>query len=139
MANILVSGCLVGCTCRYDAALKTSEKVLALAKDNTLIPVCPEQLGGLPTPRHPSERVADKVLRDDGIDVTKEYTLGANTVVNLAKLCKVDYCIMKSGSPACGCGKIYDGTFTGNKIPGDGIASEYLKKAGFKVITEEDL
>lgn len=139
MANILVSGCLVGCTCRYDAALKTSEKVIALAKDNTLIPVCPEQLGGLPTPRHPSERVADKVIRDDGIDVTKEYMLGSKTVAELAKLCKADYCIMKSGSPACGCGKIYDGTFTGNKIPGDGTASELLKQAGFKVITEEDL
>jgi len=139
MANILVSGCLVGCTCRYDAALKTSEKLLALAKDNTLIPVCPEQLGGLPTPRHPSERVGDKILRDDGIDLTKEYDLGARTTVELAKLCKADYCVLKSGSPSCGCGLIYDGTFSGKKIPGDGITTEYLKKAGFKVITEEDL
>ena len=139
MAKILVSACLAGCTCRYDAKLKTSEKVLELAKDNTLIPVCPEQLGGLPTPRHPSERVGGKVLRDDGIDVTKEYQLGAETAVRIAKLSNADYCVMKSGSPACGCGLIYDGTFTGKKIPGDGVASEALKKAGYKVITEEDL
>lgn len=139
MAKILVSGCLVGCTCRYDAQLKTSEKVLELAKENTLIPVCPEQLGGLPTPRHPSERVGDKVLRDDGVDVTKEYMLGSETVVNLAKLCDVDYCIMKSGSPACGAGLIYDGSFSGKKVPGYGTASEKLKNAGYKVITEEDL
>lgn len=138
MAKILVSACLVGCTCRYDAALKTNEKVLELAKDNVLIPVCPEQLGGLPTPRHPSERVGSKVLRDDKVDVTKEYTLGAETAVKIAQMNNVDYCIMKSGSPACGCGLIYDGTFTGKKVPGDGLATEYLKKAGFKVQTEED-
>ncbi len=139
MANILVSGCLVGCTCRYDAKLKTSEKVLKLAKENTLIPVCPEQLGGLPTPRHPAERVEDKVIRDDGVDVTKEYMLGSETAVNIAKMCNVDYCIMKAGSPACGAGLIYDGTFSGNKVSGYGTASEKLKEAGFKVITDEDL
>ncbi len=139
MANILVSACLVGCTCRYDAKLKTSEKVLDLAKDNTLIPVCPEQLGGLPTPRHPSERVENKVIRDDGVDVTKEYMLGAETAVKIANLSHADYCIMKAGSPACGCGLIYDGSFTGKKIPGDGVASEKLKEAGYKVITDEDL
>ncbi len=139
MANILVSACLVGCVCRYDAAKKTSDKLLELGKENTLIPVCPEQLGGLPTPRHPSERVGDKVLRDDGVDVTREYDLGAKTAVEIAKLCKADYCVLKSGSPSCGCGLIYDGSFSGKKIPGDGITVEYLKKAGFKVMTEEDL
>ena len=139
MAKILVSACLIGCRCRYDAKLKTCEKVLALAKDNTLIPVCPEQMGGLPTPRHPAERIGSEIVRDDGIDVTAEYTLGAETAVKIAQLCGPDYCILKAGSPACGCGSIHDGNFSGKMIPGDGIAAEYLKKNGFKVITDEDL
>ena len=139
MAKILVSACLLGCKCRYDAKLKTCEKVKALAADNILIPVCPEQMGGLTTPRNPSERVGDKVIMNNGTDVTENYRTGAETALMIAELNGVDYAILKSGSPACGSGLIYDGSFSGKKIPGDGVAAELLKKNGFQVKTEEEI
>ena len=141
MAKILVSACLLGCPTRYDGASKPSDAVLALAKDNVLIPVCPEQLGGLSTPRLPSERTPDgtKVMAKNGTDVTEQYMRGAETAKKLADLNQVDYCILKAGSPACGSGLIYDGSFTGKKVEGNGVAAELLKKNGFKVISEEDL
>lgn len=141
MAKILVSACLLGCPTRYDGAAKPCQAVLALAKDNELIPVCPEQLGGLATPRLPSERTPDgtKVLAKNGTDVTEQYLRGAETARKLADLLGADYCILKSGSPSCGCGLIYDGSFSGKKVPGDGVTTELLKSAGYRVITEEDL
>lgn len=139
MAKIIVSACLLGCKCRYDAKLKTCEKVLALAKDNVLIPICPEQMGGLTTPRNPSERVGEKVMMKSGEDVTQNYKDGAANALRIAQINNADYAILKSGSPACGNGLIYDGSFSGKKIPGDGVAAELLKKNGFKVISEEDL
>ena len=141
MAKILVSACLLGCPTRYDGASKPSEALLRLAENNVLIPVCPEQLGGLSTPRLPSERTPDgeKVLAKNGADVTEQYRRGAETALRIAELNRVDYCVLKSGSPACGSGLIYDGSFTGRKVPGDGVAAEMLKKAGFRVMTEEDL
>jgi len=141
MKKILVSACLLGCATRYDGQSKPCQKVLDLAKDNILIPVCPEQMGGLPTPRIPSERQPGKdiILMKDGTDVTTNYKRGVDITLSIAKLNNVDYCILKSGSPSCGNGLIYDGSFSGNKIPGDGITTETLKKEGFKVISEEDL
>jgi len=141
MAKILVSACLLGCACRYDGASKPCQKVIDLAKDNVLIPICPEQMGGLTTPRIPSERQPGKdlILMKDGTDVTENYKRGVEISLNIAKLNNVDYAILKSGSPSCGKGRIYDGTFTGNKIPGNGITAETLLKEGFKVITEEEL
>lgn len=141
MAKILVSACLLGCACRYDGAAMPCEKVIALAKDNVLIPICPEQMGGLTTPRIPSERIQgkDQILTKDGRDVTKDYKRGVEASLNIAKINNIDYAILKQGSPSCGCGQIYDGTFSGKKIAGDGITTETLKKAGFKVISDEDL
>lgn len=137
--KILVSACLMGENCRYKGDNCKNDKVLALANGNELIPVCPEQIGGLSTPRNPSERVGDKIISSQGVDVTKEYDLGSDMTVKIAKENNVDICIMKSQSPSCGNGLIYDGTFTGNKIPGYGITTEKLIKAGFAVITENDL
>ena len=139
MANIIVSACLLGCKCRYDAQLKTCEKVIRLAKDNTLIPICPEQMGGLTTPRNPSERVGEKVMMSSGEDVTENYRIGAENALRIAQINNADYAILKSGSPACGSKLIYDGSFSGKKIPGNGVAAELLKKNGFKVISEEEL
>mgnify|MGYP002709150075 CR=1 FL=1 len=113
MKKILVSACLFGNNCRYKGDNCLSEKLLDLGKDNVLIPVCPEQLGGLPTPRHPAERVGEKVISDIGVDVTEEYNRGANLAVEIAKANAVDYCVLKANSPSCGKGVIYDGTFTG--------------------------
>ena len=141
MAKILVSACLLGFPTRYDGGSKPCEAVLALAKDNTLIPICPEQMGGLPTPRIPSERQSDgKTLRmKDGTDVTAQYMRGVDMALCLAELNGVDYCILKSGSPSCGKGEIYDGSFTGCKIPGNGVTTDALLKAGYKVYSEKEI
>ena len=127
--------------------------MLDLAKDGraVLIPVCPEQLGGLPTPRHPSERQRTKngslksirragaVLMNEGSDVTESYRQGALTALKIAKLNNIDYAVLKSGSPSCGKGLIYDGSFSGRKAPGNGVTAEMLEAAGFRVLTDEDL
>ena len=139
MKKILVSACLFGSNCRYKGDNQLNEKLLRLGKDDVLIPVCPEQLGGLPTPRHPAEIVGDKVISDAGVDVTEEYTRGADLTVEIAKANKVDYCVLKANSPSCGKGVVYDGTFTGAKRSGNGVTAEKLLKEGFVVLTENEI
>ena len=153
MKKIIVSACLLGCECRYDGKSKPCSKVLELAKkkDTVLIPVCPEQMGGLPTPRVPSERQrtskgslrsisrSGAVLMKDGRDATEEYKKGAEAALMIAKLNDAELAILKSGSPSCGKGLIYDGSFSGKKAPGNGVTAELLLQNGIKVITEEDL
>jgi len=136
---ILCSACLLGCKCRYDGASKTNEKIIALLKNNQLIPVCPEQLGGLSTPRTPSEREDNKVVTKDGMDVTANYQSGAEEVLRIAKLCGSKKAILKARSPSCGSNNTYDGTFTGTLIDRDGVCAELLKKNGIEVISEEEL
>ena len=135
----LVSACLVGINCKYDGGNNYNEKVLELVKTGKAIPVCPEQLGGLTTPRKPSEIVNDKVVMNNGEDVTSNFKRGAEEVLELCKKLNVTKVILKSGSPSCGCGTIYDGTFTGTKVPGNGITTSLLLKNGIEVITEKDL
>lgn len=137
--KILVSKCLLGVNCRYKGDNCFNEKIAALLTNNEIIGVCPEVEGGLSTPRNPSEIINDKVISSTGKDVTAEYKKGAEIALKLAQDNKVDLVIFKSKSPSCGVGLIYDGTFTGNKIPGNGIAAQLLIDNGFKVITEEDL
>ena len=137
--KILVSRCLLGENCRYKGDTCRNEKVLALKGEHELIGVCPEVMGGLSTPRAPSERVGDKVLSSEGKDVTENYRAGAEAALEIAKREKVDYCIFKAKSPSCGCGRIYDGTFSGKLVEGNGVTSELLLKNGFCVKTEETL
>lgn len=132
----LVSACLLGTPCRYDGAARPVAEVVALRKEHTLIPVCPECLGGLPTPRKPAERQGDRVIRCDGCDVTREYCRGADEAVRLARLHGVDGAILKSKSPACGVGLIYDGSFTRTLTAGNGVAAEALIAAGIPVCDE---
>ncbi len=140
MARILVSGCLFGCDCRYKGDNCRSEKLLALGEAHTLIPVCPEQLGGLPTPREPSEIQPDgRVQMAGGRDVTAEYRKGAETALDIARRCKADFAVLKANSPSCGKGVIYDGTFTGKKCPGNGVTAALFLSAGIPVYTEEEL
>lgn len=139
MKKILVSACLLGEDCRYKGDNCKNEKVIALKKDYEIIAVCPEQMGGLNTPRNPAERVGDRVLSSVGDDVTKQYLSGAEKALKLAKENDVEFCVLKANSPSCGKGRIYDGTFTGNKINGNGVTADLLIKNGFKVLTEEDL
>ncbi len=137
--KILVSSCLLGENCRYKGDNCRNEKVLALKGEHELIGVCPEVMGGLSTPRAPSERVGDKVLSSEGKDVTENYRAGAEAALEIAKREKVDYCIFKAKSPSCGCGKIYDGTFSGKLVEGNGVTSELFLKNGFSIKTEESL
>lgn len=137
--NILVSACLIGKDCRYKGDNCKCDKLLELESKYNLIPVCPEQLGGLSTPRDPAERVKDKVISSKGKDVTAEYNKGAEIALETARANNVEFCVLKSRSPSCGKGVIYDGTFTGGKIAGNGVTTDLLIKNGYRVLTEEDL
>ena len=107
---ILVSACLLGCACRYDGQSKPHPLAQELAKRGLAVPVCPEQLGGLPTPRNPSERRGDRVVMSDGRDVTAEYRRGAEEALRLAELFDCGTAILKEKSPSCGSGLIHDGS-----------------------------
>jgi uncharacterized protein YbbK (DUF523 family) len=135
----LCSACLLGIRCRYDGKSVPNKKVLELASKETLIPVCPEQLGGLSTPRVGAEQKYGKVITKEGDDVTKNFELGAKQAVELAKIFKCKTAILKQRSPSCGCGQIYDGTFSGTVIEGDGITTKLLKAEGIEVLSEDDL
>ena len=116
----LVSACLAGIRCRYDGKSSPVEKIMQLVQSGEAIPFCPEVLGGLPTPRHRCEiRETDdyrKVISEDGTDCTKEFIKGAELSLELAELHGIRRALLKSKSPSCGCGEIYDGTFSGAKI-----------------------
>ena len=139
MAKIIVSGCLFGNDCRYKGDNCKCEELLTLAEKHTLIPVCPEQMGGLSTPRDPAEIVGDKVISNHGKDVTYEYTKGAETALYIAKVNNADAVVLKANSPSCGKGIIYDGTFTGNKTSGNGLAAKMFLDEGYNVFTENEI
>lgn len=139
MAKILVSNCLLGCECRYKGDSCKNEGITSLAKDHVLIGVCPEQLGGLATPRPPAEIQGNQLINNCGENVTKQYMKGAETALYIAKLNQVDFAIMKAKSPSCGKGIIYDGTFTGNLCNGNGVTTQMLIDNGFDVYTENEL
>ena len=135
--RILVSACLLGVRCRWDGAAKPCQAVLELAKKHELIPVCPEQLGGLPTPRPPAEIQGERVRTREGRDVTRAYRAGAEEALRLCRLLGCERAVLKARSPSCGCGEIYDGSFTATLAPGDGMTARALKRLGIPVTTEE--
>lgn len=137
--KILVSACLLGVDCKYNGGNNYNDKVVEYLKDKEVIPICPEIMGGLSTPRYPSERVSNKVINNQNIDVTNEYIKGAEQALKLAKLFNVKKALLKAKSPSCGNGKIYDGTFTNTLIDGKGITTELLESNGIEVITEQNL
>ena len=138
MKNIIVSACLLGVPCRYDGKSKENKKLMELGNQFNFLPVCPEEYGGLPTPRVPAEIRNGKVINKNGFNVTANYIKGAKEVFKMCKLYNCDTAILKSKSPACGKGKIYDGTFSGTLIDGNGITTDLLIKNGIKVYTEEE-
>ena len=139
MEIILVSACLLGINCKYNGKNNKNDKVLDYIKDKYVIPICPEVFSGLTTPRTPSEIKEGKVINKDKIDVTKYFETGALKTLKIAKTLNIKKAILKQKSPSCGCGKIYDGTFSGNIINGDGITTKILKENNIEVISEEDL
>ncbi len=134
--RLLISACLLGIPCRYDGVSKPQPWVEKMAERHELVPVCPEQLGGLPTPRHPSERQGERVVMDTGADVTEPYRRGAEAALRLCRLLHCQAAILKERSPSCGCGTIYDGTFTGTLTAGDGVTAELLLQNGITVLGE---
>lgn len=134
--KILISACLLGCRCRYDGGSKPHPVAEKLAQRHELVPVCPEQLGGLSTPRPPAERRGDRVVTAAGGDVTEQYRRGAEEAVRLCKLMGCQAAVLKERSPSCGSGEIYDGAFSGRLSKGDGVTAAALKAAGIPVYGE---
>lgn len=136
---IIVSACLANVLCRYNGVAKPNEEIMRLVAEGKALPVCPEQLGGLSTPRLPAEIRNGRVVSKDGADVTAKFERGAQEALKLARLACARTAILKSKSPSCGCGKIYDGTFSGILVDGDGVFTALCKQVGMDVMTEEDL
>lgn len=137
--TILVSACLLGCPCRYDGKSKPNDAVLALMERHTLIPICPEQMGGLATPRIPAEVRGGRVFTEKGDDVTAQYRRGAEDALRLARLYGCTHAILKERSPSCGSGRIYDGSFSRTLIAGDGVTARLLKENGVTVLGESEV
>ncbi len=140
--NIAVSACLLGVRCRYDGGSKPCENVVALKGRHTLVPVCPEAMAGLPIPHAPNEIVSAEPLcvRDsEGVDNTQAFVRGAEKSLARAQEKACELAILKAKSPSCGIGQIYDGTFSGNLVPGDGVACALFKQAGIPVVDENHL
>ncbi|MCF0111371.1 MAG: DUF523 domain-containing protein [Erysipelotrichaceae bacterium] len=135
---ILVSKCLLGECCRYDGKHCQCDWVIRLCQKEEYVAVCPEQMGGLPTPRIPSEQVGNCVVNKEGTDVTDCYRKGASDALRIAKENHCTVAILKSLSPSCGKGVIYDGTFTGGKREGNGMTTEYLLNENIPVFTEQE-
>ena len=139
MKNLIISACLIGCKTRYNGKTSEIPELEELKKKYNLIPVCPEQLGGLATPRDPSELQKDgRVMTCNGQDVTAQYSKGADAALAIARTVRADFAILKSRSPSCGKGLVYDGSFTGNKVPGNGVACALFEESGIPVYTEEE-
>ncbi len=139
MTNILISACLLGIPCRYDGAVGKTINISHLREKYNLIPVCPEIYGGLPTPRVPGERSGDSVIMKDGTDVTENFLRGARAAYELCLKFDCKIALLKARSPSCGKGEIYDGSFTGSLIAGDGVTAEYLIERGIEVLCEDEI
>ena len=133
--KILVSACLLGVNCKYDGGNNASNEIDEFLKNYEIIPICPEIMGGLSTPRSASEVINNKVINKDGVDVTEQYIKGAKECLFLAQKYNVKKALLKKKSPSCGFGQIYDGTFSHTLIDGNGITAELLKKNGIEIIS----
>ncbi len=149
MKKIIISACLIGEKCRYNGLGSKSEAVTDRFEADSRIQICPEQLGGLPTPRPAAEIVGGdgeavlngraRVVTANGEDKTEAFLAGAYRALEIAQAHRATHALLKSKSPSCGCGKIYDGSFTGNLINGDGVTAALFRRHGIEIMTEEDL
>ena len=141
--KVIISACLLGVPCRYDGGHSRNETAMNQKETYQLIPVCPEESGGLPTPRPAAEIVGGdgdavldgkaKVMTADGTDVTEAFLRGAHHALEVAQSHGVTHVILKARSPSCGCGDIYDGTFSGTLTSGDGVTTALLKRHGITI------
>lgn len=138
MLTVLVSACLLGTDCKYNGGNNYNPDVVKLKEKYKIIPVCPEKFGGLTAPREPAEIKEGNVYLKDGTDVTEQFLNGAAKALVTARVNGCKYAVLKSRSPSCGYGKIYDGTFCGKLTKGNGIAADMLDKNGICIFNEEN-
>ena len=134
--KIAVSSCLLGINCKYNGKSNYNEDIIKLKEKYEIIPICPEVLGGLPTPRIPSEIINNKVINQEGTDVTLEYVTGANKALQILKENNIKIAILKTKSPSCGKGEIYDGSFSHTIIEGNGITAKLFLENDILVLNE---
>ena len=137
--KVIISACLAGDNCKYNGGNNLNQKMMDFLKAHEIIKVCPEVLGGLPTPRPSAEIVDGQVMTTEGKSVRKEFMKGAQLAFEIVRKENPDLIILQSRSPSCGINQIYDGTFSGRKIPGHGLFAELCIKAGYKVLDIEDI
>ena len=137
--KILVSACLLGRNCKYSGGNNRNERVIQYLKDKEYIPVCPEVAAGMPVPRPPVEIREGRVVSIEGEDLDATYRKGVDRVMQEVTKAEIGLAILKAKSPTCGVHEIYDGTFTGKKIPGQGILAAALRDAGIPIMDEKDL
>ena len=139
MEKILISACLIGDNCKYNGGNNLNPNIEALLEKYELIPFCPEVEGGLPIPRNPSEIKGDRVVMDNGKDVTRNYELGARKALMLCLYLKINIAVLKERSPSCGTHQIHDGSFSNTLIDGMGVTAKLLKENGIKVYSEDEI
>ena len=137
--KVLVSACLLGENCKYNGGNNRNERVLRYVQGHEVIPVCPEVLGGLPCPRKPVEWVGERVLTRDGDDCTENFRIGVQKALETIADQHVDLAILQSRSPTCGVKQIYDGTFSGVRIDGQGALAKALAARGIPLMDAEDV
>ncbi|WP_157471298.1 DUF523 domain-containing protein [Halodesulfovibrio spirochaetisodalis] len=137
MIEYVVSACLAGCKCRYDGEATASEQVQQLVREGRALPVCPEQLGGFPTPRIPFELLNGRAVSKDGQDITDQMNRGVEEAYKLVELAGCTKAILQARSPSCGKGVIYDGSFSGTKISGNGLFAAKLLEMGLDVTSHD--
>ena len=137
--KIIVSACLLGENCKYNGGNNKCDDIIALAEKFEIIPVCPECFGGLPIPRVPSEIKDGRVYSKTGEDLTEAFLSGAEQTLYIAKEANAPCAVLKENSPSCGFGKIYDGTFSGNTIAGNGITAQLLYDNEIQVFGESQV
>ena len=137
--KIMVSACLLGRNCKYSGGNNRNEAVIRYLQDKEYIPVCPEVEAGMPVPRPPVEIRDGRVVSIEGKDLDAVYRKGVSKVMEILEKEDIGLAILKAKSPTCGVHEIYDGTFTGKKIPGQGILAQALQKAGIPIVDEKDI
>ncbi len=135
--HYLVSACLLGINCKFNGSNNYNPKVITFLKDKDFTPVCPEQLGGLSTPRIPAEIVGQKMINNEGDDVSTFFERGAKETLKIAELIGATHAIFKDGSPSCGTSRVRDGTFKQNSITGEGWTTTLLRRNKIKIINEK--
>lgn len=144
--KVVVSACLLGENCKYSGGNNRCDRLierLSERPDIEVIPVCPEVAGGLPTPRPPAEIVDGEVVNNQGVSVDAEYRAGIaaemERLTSMINTGEVAAAVLQSRSPSCGVHEVYDGTFTGRLIPGQGLFAEALAQAGVMLVDAADV